>query len=89
MEFEQVVDGAEHCPLGPDITKPATEELAKATCRFDLAEDRLDGLFAFLVALFAFGGHQAAAHLVAVRPVVRGALGGRVGIGRFVVVVAA
>lgn len=82
MEFEQVVDGAEHCPLGPDITKPATEELAKATCRLDL----LDGLFAFLVALLAFGGHQAAAHLVAVRPAVRGALGGRVGFGRFVVV---
>jgi hypothetical protein len=37
-EFEQVVDGADHRPLGSDLVEAAEEELAEAAGMFDLAD---------------------------------------------------
>jgi hypothetical protein len=39
-ELEQIVDGADHGPLGPDLVEAAQEELAEASGMFDMAEHR-------------------------------------------------
>jgi len=49
-ELEQVVDGADHRPLGSDLVEATEEELAEASCMLDLAEHRLDDLLSEAVA---------------------------------------
>jgi putative transposase len=45
-EFEEVVDGADHCPLGSDLIEAAEEELAKASGLLHLPEYGFDYLLA-------------------------------------------
>ena len=59
-ELEQVVDGADHRPLGSDLVEATEEELAEASCMLDLAEHRLDDLLSekgkiFVVAVSGVG----------------------------------
>src|SRR5271166_5199312 len=49
-EFEQIVDGADHRPLGSDLVETAQEELPEASGVFDLAEHRFDDLLSEAVA---------------------------------------
>ena len=46
VQLEEVVDGADHCPLGSDVVETAEEELAEASGLLDLSEHRLDDLLA-------------------------------------------
>jgi len=48
--FEQVVEGADHRPLGCDLVEAAQMELAEASGMFDLAEHGLDDLLSQAVA---------------------------------------
>ena len=43
-ELEEVVGGADHGPLGPDLIKAPQQELPEASGLLDLAEHRLDHL---------------------------------------------
>ena len=45
-ELEEVVGGADHCPLSSDLFEAAQQELAEASGVFDLTKDGLDDLFA-------------------------------------------
>ena len=45
-ELEEVVDGADHRPLGSDLIKPSQQELPEASGVLDLPEDGFDHLFA-------------------------------------------
>ena len=59
-ELEQVVDGADHRPLGSDLVEAGEAELAEASCMLDLAEHRLDDLLSekgkiFVVAVSGVG----------------------------------
>src|SRR5260370_5811562 len=49
-EPEQIVDGADHRPLGSDLVEAAQEELAEASGMLDLAEHRFDDLLSQAVA---------------------------------------
>src|SRR5260370_14569504 len=49
-ELEQIVDGADHRPLGSDLVEAAQEELAEASGMLDLAEHRFDDLLSQAVA---------------------------------------
>src|SRR5580704_18284144 len=62
-ELEQIVDGADHRPLGSDLVEAAQEELAEASGMFDVAEHRFDDLLSQAVAAapageLEFSGHD-------------------------------
>src|ERR1700719_1910782 len=61
-EFEQVVDGADHRPLGSDLVEAAQEELAEASRMLDLAEHRFDDLLSQSVAAAAAGALEFGRH---------------------------
>src|SRR5260370_4627885 len=57
-ELEQIVDGADHRPLGSDLVEAAQEELAEASGVFDLAEHRFDDLLSQAVAATPAGAPE-------------------------------
>src|SRR5882672_12882930 len=61
-EFEQIVDGADHRPLGFDLFEAAQEELAEAAGVFDLAEHRFDNLLSQAVAAAPAGALEFCRH---------------------------
>src|ERR1700686_1580475 len=61
-EFEQVVDGADHRPLGSDLVEAAQEELAEASGMLDLAEHRFDDLLSQAVAAAPAGALEFCRH---------------------------
>src|SRR5258708_32346811 len=61
-ELEQIVDGADHRPLGSDLVEAAQEELAEASGVFDLAEHRFDDLLSQAVAATPAGGLEFCRH---------------------------
>jgi len=61
-ELEQVVDGADHRPLGSDLVEATEEELAEASCMLDLAEHRLDDLLSEAVATAPAGAVELCRH---------------------------
>src|SRR5258705_11468855 len=61
-ELEEVVGGAEHCPLTSDLFEPAQQELSEPSGVLDVTEDRLNDLLSQPVAAappcaFELGGH--------------------------------
>src|SRR5450432_1508761 len=61
-EFEQIVDGADHRPLGSDLVEAAQEELAEASGMLDLAEHRFDDLLSQAVAAAPAGALEFCRH---------------------------
>src|SRR5271165_4538986 len=61
-ELEQIVDGADHRPLGSDLVEAAQEELAEASGMFDLAEHRFDDLLSQAVAAAPAGALEFCRH---------------------------
>src|SRR5258708_29920429 len=61
-EFEQIVDGADHRPLGSDLVEAAQEELAEASGVFDLTEHRFDNLLSQAVAAASAGALEFCRH---------------------------
>src|SRR5882672_4897508 len=61
-ELEQIVDGADHRPLGFDLFEAAQEELAEAAGVFDLAEHRFDNLLSQAVAAAPAGALEFCRH---------------------------
>src|ERR1700693_1193071 len=61
-ELEQIVDGADHRPLGPDLVEAAQEELAEASGMFDVAEHRFDDLLSQAVAAAPAGALEFCRH---------------------------
>jgi len=61
-ELEQVVDGADHRPLGSDLVEATEEELAEASCMLDLAEHGLDDLLSEAVATAPAGALELCRH---------------------------
>ena len=61
-EFEQIVDGADHRPLGSDLVETAQEELPEASGMFDLAEHRFDYLLSEAVAAAPTGALEFCRH---------------------------
>src|SRR5580692_3132376 len=61
-EFEQIVDGADHRPLGSDLVETAQEELPEASGMFDLTEDRFDDLLSQAVAAAPAGALEFCRH---------------------------
>src|SRR5580692_2568261 len=61
-EFEQIVDGADHRPLGSDLVETAQEELPEASGMFDLTEDRFDDLLSEAVAAAPAGALEFCRH---------------------------
>src|SRR5258708_12986103 len=61
-ELEQIVDGADHRPLGSDLVEAAQEELAEASGVFDLAEHRFDDLLSQAVAATPAGALEFCRH---------------------------
>ena len=61
-ELEQVVDGADHRPLGSDLVEATEEELAEASCMLDLAEHGLDDLLSEAVATAPTGALELCRH---------------------------
>src|SRR5260370_10284368 len=61
-ELEQIVDGADHRPLGFDLVEAAQEELAEAAGVFDLAEHRFDNLLSQAVAAAPAGALEFCRH---------------------------
>src|SRR5580692_12901899 len=61
-EFEQIVDGADHRPLGSDLVEAAQEELPEASGMFDLAEHRFDDLLSEAVAAAPAGALEFCRH---------------------------
>src|SRR5260370_36751569 len=61
-ELEQIVDGADHRPLGSDLVEAAQEELAEASGVFDLAEHRFDDLLSQAVAATPAGALEVCRH---------------------------
>src|SRR5258708_39912152 len=61
-ELEQIVDGADHRPLGSDLVEAAQEELAEASGMLDLAEHRFDDLLSQAVAAAPAGALEFCRH---------------------------
>src|SRR6266568_4907753 len=61
-EFEQIVDGADHRPLGFDLVEATQEELAEASGMLDLAEHGFDDLFSQAVAAAPAGELELSGH---------------------------
>ena len=61
-ELEEVVGGADHGPFLSDLFEAAEEELAEASCGFDLTEDRLDDLLSQSVSTASRSLSQALPH---------------------------
>src|SRR5260370_35633668 len=61
-EPEQIVDGADHRPLGSDLVEAAQEELAEASGMLDLAEHRFDDLLSQAVAAAPAGALEFCRH---------------------------
>src|SRR5260370_912617 len=61
-ELEQIVDGADHRPLGSDLVEAAQEELVEASGVFDLAEHRFDDLLSQAVAATPAGALAVCRH---------------------------
>src|SRR5258707_15619896 len=61
-ELEQIVDGADHRPLGSDLLEAAQEELAEASGMLDLAEHRFDDLLSQAVAAAPAGALEFCRH---------------------------
>src|SRR5258708_8514740 len=61
-ELEQIVDGADHRPLGSDLVEAAQEELAEASGMLDLAEHRFDDLLSQAVAAAPAGALEFCCH---------------------------
>jgi hypothetical protein len=61
-ELEQIVDRADHGPLGSDLVEAAQEELAEASGMFDMAEHRFDDLLSQTVAAAPAGELEFSGH---------------------------
>src|ERR1700732_5385998 len=60
--LEQIVDSADHRPLGSDLVEAAKEERAEASGVFDLAEHRFDDLLSQAVAATPAGALEFCRH---------------------------
>src|SRR5580704_7285530 len=67
-ELEEIVGGADHCPLTSDLFEPAEKELAEASGMLDLAENRLGDLLAQAVSTAVPGAFELGRHGGNARP---------------------
>src|SRR5450631_2364103 len=61
-ELEEIMDGADHRPLGSDLVEAAQEELAEASCVLDLTEHGFDDLLSQAVAAAPAGALELCRH---------------------------
>src|SRR5579871_43146 len=61
-ELEQIVNGADHRPLGSDLVEAAQEELPEASSMFDMAEHRFDDLLSQAAAAAPAGELEFSCH---------------------------